>query len=94
MLWDRVEPSGYTKYLRQDMLPGTPAHEVLMRAAVGDHQVTTLGAHIMARAVGAKHVDSGVRDVPGLEKVPGAQSGRPTSNTTSAFLPRRSATFP
>jgi hypothetical protein len=75
MLWDRVEPNGYTKYLRQDMLPNTPAHEVLMRAAVGDHQVTTLGAHIMARAIGAKHIDSGVRPIYGLETVKSATQG-------------------
>lgn len=75
MLWDRVEPSGYTKYIRENPLPNTPAHEVLLRAAVGDHQVATLGAHIMARAIGAKHIDSGVRDVFGLETVKSADSG-------------------
>ncbi len=73
MLWDRVEPSGWTKYLRGG-LPNTPAHEVLMRAAPGDHQVATWGAHVFARAVGAKHLDSGVRDVFGLEKT-GETSG-------------------
>jgi hypothetical protein len=67
MLWDRVEPSGYTKYLRSG-LPNTPPHEVLMRAALGDHQVTTWGAHVMARSVGAKHLETGVRDVYGLSK--------------------------
>lgn len=67
MLWDRVEPSGYTKYLRGG-LPNTPPHEVLMRAALGDHQVTTWGAHVMARSVGAKLLDTGVRDVFGLSK--------------------------
>ena len=75
MLWDRVEPSGYSAYIRQNTLPGTPPHEVLMRAALGDHQVTTLGAHIMARAVGATHVDTGVRDVFGLEAAAGPVSG-------------------
>jgi hypothetical protein len=75
MLWDRVEPNGYTSYIRENLLPNTPAHEVLMRAAVGDHQVSTLGAHIMARAVGAKHLESGVRDVFGLQKVTSADSG-------------------
>jgi hypothetical protein len=70
ILWERVEPGGYTKYLEQG-LPGTPAHRVLMRSAVGDHQVTTLGAHLMARAVGATHLDTGVRDIWGLPKSSG-----------------------
>ncbi len=66
MLWDRSEPTGYSAHIR-DPLPGTPAHEVLMTAAVGDHQVTTLGAHHMARTVGATHLDTGVRSVYDLE---------------------------
>ena len=74
MLWDRVEPSGYTKYLRSG-LPNTPAHEVLMRSALGDHQVTTWGAQVMARAVGAKHLDSGLGDLFGLEKTGAATGG-------------------
>jgi hypothetical protein len=63
MLWDRAEPNGYSAYIRQNMLPNTPAHEVLMIAALGDHQVNTLGAHVMARAIGAKMVDPAVREV-------------------------------
>lgn len=74
MLWDRVEPSGYTKYLRGG-LPNTPPHEVLMRSAIGDHQVTTRGAEIMARAVGAKHLDTGIGDVFGLEKTAQTTTG-------------------
>lgn len=74
MLWDRVEPSGYTKYLRGG-LPNTPAHEVLMRSALGDHQVTTWGAQVMARAVGAKHLDTGLGDLFGIEKTSATTSG-------------------
>jgi hypothetical protein len=74
MLWDRVEPSGYTKYLRGG-LPNTPSHEVLMRSALGDHQVTTFGAQVMARAVGAKHLDTGLGDLFGLEKTSETTSG-------------------
>lgn len=69
MLWDRAEPSGYSPYVRQNLLPGTPAHEVLMIAALGDHQVNTLGAHIMARSIGAKMIRPTVRDVFELEAV-------------------------
>lgn len=74
MLWDRVEPSGYTKYLRGG-LPATPPHEVLMRSALGDHQVATWGAQLMARAVGAKLLDSGNGDRFGLEKAAETTSG-------------------
>lgn len=74
MLWDRVEPSGYTKYMHGG-LPNTPSHEVLMRSALGDHQVTTFGAQVMARAVGAKHLDTGLGDLFGLEKTAETTSG-------------------
>jgi hypothetical protein len=69
MLWDHAEPTGYTRRIAQNPFPGTPGHTVMLAAAVGDHQVTTLGAHIMARAVGAKHLDTGVREIWGLEPV-------------------------
>jgi hypothetical protein len=75
LLWDRTEPNGYVPYLAGDTLPGTPSHAVLMRAAVGDHQVPTLGAHLMARAAGAVHLDSGVRPIWGLEAVDAATEG-------------------
>lgn len=52
MLWDRTEPAGYAPYVRDDLLPGTPAHEVLLEVAIGDHQVSTLGAHVLARTIG------------------------------------------
>lgn len=67
MNWDRVEPSGYTKYMFDAPFPGVaPNRRVLMRTAVGDHQVTTFGGHVMARAVNATHMESGVRPVYGL----------------------------
>jgi hypothetical protein len=75
MLWDHAEPNGYTRRITNDPFPGTLSHDVLIRAAVGDHQVTNLGAHIMARAVGAPHLDSGVRDIWGLDVVTGTNEG-------------------
>jgi hypothetical protein len=75
MLWDRVEPDGFVEHLERDPLPGTPAHTVLMRAAVGDHSVPTVGAHVLARSLGARHVVSAVRDVYGLEPVQDAFTG-------------------
>ena len=74
ILWDRAEPAGYSHRIR-DPLPGTPAHEVLMTAALGDHQVTTLGAHHMARSVGAVHLDSGLREIWGFETASGSHEG-------------------
>ena len=75
MLWDRAEPSGWSLHIR-DPLPGTPAHEVLMTAALGDHQVPTLGAHVMARSIdGLVHLDTGVREIWGLESATDAHTG-------------------
>jgi hypothetical protein len=49
---------------------GSPAdRRVLMRTARGDHQVTTFGGHVMARAMGAKHLDSGYDEIFDLENV-------------------------
>ena len=36
-----------------DPLPGTPAHEVLMHVAFGDHQVANVTAEVEARTIGA-----------------------------------------
>lgn len=73
MLWDRVEPNGYTVHLRpgQRLRPDVTVKNVLMRGALGDHQVNQLGAHIMARALGAKALDTGVRPngIFGIETV-------------------------
>lgn len=54
MEWDRSEPDGYAPYMSENLLPNTPAHHVLIHDGIGDHQVTTLGAHVLARAIGAK----------------------------------------
>ena len=67
MLWDRMEPTGYVRHVRDEPFPGTEPHEVFLRAAVGDHQVTNFGAHIMARSLGVPHLDTGIREIWGLE---------------------------
>lgn len=67
--WDRSEPVGFLSHLRDDPFEGSPAHELMMRAAVGDHSVPTVAAHFQARSLGAPHVESGVREVFGLEAV-------------------------
>lgn len=75
-LWDRAEPTGYSKYIRTNTLPGTPAHEVLIQVSKADHQVTNLGAHIMARTIGGVvNLAPTIRDVWGLDVVSGAHSG-------------------
>ncbi len=74
-LWDRVEPTGYSHHVTANPLPGSEPKEVLMRVAIGDHQVPTLGAHIMARTMNAVHLDSGIRDVWGLTRIDSTASG-------------------
>ncbi|MCB1689628.1 MAG: hypothetical protein KDI33_14130 [Halioglobus sp.] len=75
-LWDRAEPTGYSKYIRTNLLPGTPAHEVLIQVSKADHQVTNLGAHIMARTIGGVvNLAPVIRNVWGLEEVSGAHTG-------------------
>jgi hypothetical protein len=75
MLWDRTEPDGYAPYVTRDMLPGTPAHTVLLHVAIGDHQVTPLGAHVIARAVGATNVKPLNRSVWGIPEASAPVTG-------------------
>ena len=75
-LWDRAEPTGYSKYIRSNLLPGTPAHEVLIQVSKADHQVTNLGAHIMARTIGGVvNLAPLIREVWGFEVVSGKHTG-------------------
>jgi hypothetical protein len=53
MLWDRGEPDGYAHRMTTDPLPNTPAHQVVMNVALGDHQVTDYQADVEARTIGA-----------------------------------------
>lgn len=53
MLRDRGEPNGYAHRMTSDPLPDTPAHQVLMDVAFGDHQVTDYQADVEARTIGA-----------------------------------------
>ena len=75
-LWDRAEPTGYSKYIRTNRLPGTPAHEVLIQVSKADHQVTNLGAHIMARTIGGVvNLRETIREVWGIEEKSGPHTG-------------------
>jgi hypothetical protein len=75
MLWDRTEPNGYVPYISKDPLPGTPAHDVLIHVAIGDYQVTPLGAHIIARSTGAKNLKPVNRSVFGIPEATGPFTG-------------------
>jgi len=75
MFWDRTEPNGYAPYVHDNPLPGSSPHDVLIRNALGDHQVSTTGGQLMARAIGAQHLDSSVREVFGLDVIDGATEG-------------------
>lgn len=73
MLWDRIEPNGFIPYLRSGEL--AMPHEVLIHAAIGDHQVTPLGAELIARAVGAKSLAPAVRPIWGVPEASGLIEG-------------------
>jgi hypothetical protein len=51
MLWDRGETSGYVQHLTDRAYDRTPAHEVLMTVAFGDHQVAPITAQNIARTL-------------------------------------------
>lgn len=75
MLWDRAEPAGYTHLIRDGLLPGSNPKDLLLQVAIGDHQVSTLGAHIMARAAGVPNLGPVNREIWGLEVAEGTVQG-------------------
>lgn len=74
-LWDSGETSGYATVTTADPLPDTPAKDLLLQVGIGDKQVTTLGAHIHARALGASLIAPPAREVWGLPTVTSVQDG-------------------
>ena len=54
LLWDRAETDGYAAHVTDDPYPNTPEHTVLMHVAIGDYQVSTVTAEVMARTIGAR----------------------------------------
>ncbi|MFT4628119.1 MAG: hypothetical protein ACI8PZ_006814 [Myxococcota bacterium] len=68
-LWDPAESAGYAHVLNEEPLPGTPPKDVLLQVAIGDRQVTTLGAHIGARMWNAPTVAPQTRAIWGLEEL-------------------------
>jgi len=53
LLWIAAKTDGYANHVTSDPLPGTPAHEVLLLGAVGDHQVTEYSLRVEAATMGA-----------------------------------------
>ena len=53
LLWDRAETDGYANHITADPLPATPAHDVLLLGALGDHQVTEFALRVEAATLGA-----------------------------------------
>ncbi|MEZ4235635.1 MAG: hypothetical protein R3F59_05635 [Myxococcota bacterium] len=75
-VWDPGESAGYAQVMSGDeRLPGTPEKRWLMQVGVGDAQVSTLGAHILARSVGAVTLAPAVRDIFGVPAVAGPVEG-------------------
>lgn len=52
MLWDRSDPNGYARHIKNDPLPNTPSHDVLLHLAFGDHQVANVATEVEARTIG------------------------------------------
>ena len=75
MTWDRTEPDGYMPYMNENMLPGTPQHQVLLDVAIGDYQVTPIGAHMIARSVKARNLKPVNRTIWGIPDTDGPFMG-------------------
>ena len=52
-MWDHSDPNGLAHHMTSDPLPNTPAHQVLLDAGLGDHQVSNYAAEVEARTIGA-----------------------------------------
>jgi hypothetical protein len=74
-LWFRTEPAGYVGYMRENTLVNTPSHDVIIEAAIGDGEVTPLGAEFIARTIGAKNLQAVNREVYGITDAPSGFSG-------------------
>jgi hypothetical protein len=72
MVWDPAESVGWAYAMNRDVADGMLPKDVLLHAGILDSQVTTLGAHVMARAYGASTLAPETRPVFGLtEREPG-----------------------
>jgi hypothetical protein len=53
LMWDRGEADGVAQHMTTRPYANTPKHTVLLHPAVGDQQVSTFQAEVMARTIGA-----------------------------------------
>jgi hypothetical protein len=74
-LWDMAEPDGYIPYITGNPLPNTPSHNVLLHVAIGDQQVSPLGAHFVARTIGAQNLKTVNREIYGITDADSGFSG-------------------
>ena len=71
-LWDPGEGAGWAWAMNREPNPKVGAKQVLMQVAIGDAQVSNVGAQIQARAFGASTVAPQTKPVWGVEeKQPG-----------------------
>jgi len=71
-MWDPGEGAGWAWAMNREPNPDVGAKQVLMQVAIGDAQVTNVGAQIQARAFGASTVAPQTKPVWGVEeKQPG-----------------------
>ena len=69
-LWDPGEGAGWSWAMNRDPDPDIGAKQVLMQVAIGDAQVSNVGAQIQARAFGASTVAPQTKPVFGVEEKP------------------------
>jgi hypothetical protein len=74
-LWDPGEGAGWAWAMNRDPSPTVGAKQVLMQVAIGDAQVTNIGAHIQARAFGASTIAPQFRPIWGVEEQPSGFAG-------------------
>lgn len=76
MLWDRVEPTGFSNHIFDDPFPGSFGPDVMVIDAIGDPSVSTRGARIMARTMGLTSLSPANRPVLGVPVATGPVQGR------------------
>lgn len=69
VLWDRTEPTGSMLHILEDRFEGIGDKQVLIRSAIGDHQVPNVASHVVARSMGLPQLETGTRPIYGLETV-------------------------
>ena len=86
MLWDRAETNGYAQHITSNPYPHTPAHQVVLDVAFGDHQVSNITAETEARTIGARIRQPALADGRDPESKPYYGLTAPTSYPTNRSL--------